>query len=115
MKLLCGLRMTLIDLAHHPVVPPVHVDPNLDQPSSFVYPIKFSVHVVECRVLAAHSTTHDHLQRSSLASANAFDPGFQIAGRKEVDYAIGPNLSQAGGREAEGHEDKLPWVMRIGS
>ncbi|WP_410959590.1 hypothetical protein, partial [Salmonella sp. SAL4432] len=62
MKLLCGLRMTLIDLAHHPVVPPVHVDPNLDQPSSFVYPIKFSVHVVECRVLAAHSTTHDHLQ-----------------------------------------------------
>ena len=44
MKLLCGLRMTLIDLAHHPVVPPVHVDPNLDQPSSFVYPLKFSVH-----------------------------------------------------------------------
>jgi hypothetical protein len=51
----------------------VHVDPNLDQPSSFVYPLKFSVHVVECRVLAAHSTTHDHLQQQC--------GGFLAAGR----------------------------------
>jgi hypothetical protein len=30
LKLLCWLRVALIDLSHHPVVPQVHVDPNLD-------------------------------------------------------------------------------------
>ena len=50
-----------------------------------------------------------------LSDRERLDPGVQIAGRKEVDYAIGPNLSEAGGREAEVHKDKLPWVMCIGS
>jgi hypothetical protein len=37
-------------------------------------------------------------QRLGLAAANALHPGFQIAGRKEVDDAIGSNLGKAGGR-----------------
>ena len=56
-----GLWVALIDLTHHPVVPLVHVDRNLDSPSSLRYCFSLSVHVVECGVFAAHSTTHDHL------------------------------------------------------
>ena len=69
MKFLRRLRLTIIDLAHHPIILPVHVDPNLDQPSSLAYLVEFSIHVVECGVLTAHSTTHDHLQACSHLSS----------------------------------------------
>ena len=64
MKSLRRLRLTVIDLAHHPVVPPVHVDPYLDYSSFLRYGLILNVRVVECGVLAAHSTTHDHLQNA---------------------------------------------------
>ncbi len=68
-----------------------------------------------CRYSSATYLHRTYSKILRLATANTLDPGVQIAGRKEVDYAIGPNLSEAGGREAEVHKDKLPWVMRIGA
>ena len=53
----------VIDLPHHPIVPQVHVDRNLDLMPPFAESQFVIFMIVECGVSLAHSTTHDIYNR----------------------------------------------------
>ena len=118
MKFLRRLRLTIIDLAHHPVIPPLHVDPNLDQPSSLAYFVKFSVHVVDCGVTTAHSTTHDQLQLFTLRVGTSFAVGTRSQRWRVAAVGVARRLQNVSHRQrrlaAERLESWHPEELTVG-